>query len=220
MALATPAPIHRSILGGYAPPWKLSRIEPAGRPEPEELALESLDADDPEGALDVLMEAYGPALYRYCRSLVKDPELAEEAHQLTFVQAYEALGTFGRRSSLRSWLFSIARHRCLDCAKIERRRRKRFQLTAVLPEAPHPEPTAEEELGQRDRLAALKECLQRLPERIRETVLLRYAQGLSYVEMEDLGTGRAATLQARVARALPRLRTCLEEKGYDEGSAA
>jgi RNA polymerase sigma-70 factor (ECF subfamily) len=129
-------------------------------------ALAALDRADLDAALGVLMRAYGTPLYRYCRQMVADEELAQDAHQLTFVQAYEGLSRFSRRSSLRTWLFGIARPRCLDALKIERRRRRRCGR-----------------------------------------------QGLTYEQIARLTGERAATLQARVARALPLLRRCLEQQG-------
>jgi RNA polymerase sigma-70 factor (ECF subfamily) len=44
-------------------------------------------------------------------------------------------------------------------------------------------------------------------------VLLRFQQGLSYADIERLTGERATTLQARVVRALPLLRRCLEQQG-------
>ena len=44
-------------------------------------------------------------------------------------------------------------------------------------------------------------------------VLLRFQQGLSYPEIARLSNEKAPALQVRVARALPVLRRCLEEKG-------
>ena len=46
------------------------------------------------------------------------------------------------------------------------------------------------------------------------TVLLRFRDGLSYPEMARACGERAPTLQARVARAMPALRRCLESEGY------
>ena len=66
------------------------------RPERAGTEMEALELDrgDREGALTLLMEAYGVALYRYCRQMVVDPDLADDVHQLTFVQAFEGLGRF------------------------------------------------------------------------------------------------------------------------------
>ena len=56
--------------------------------------------------------------------MVDDGDLADEAHQMTFVQAYEGLPQFAGRSSLRTWLYTIASRVCLDALK-DRGRRQR-----------------------------------------------------------------------------------------------
>lgn len=176
-------------------------------------ALEALDGGETRRALTILMQTYGTAVYRFCRQLIADVELAEEAHQMTFVQAYEGLASFSRRSTLRTWLFSIARHRCLDAAKIARRRWSRFSLTDRLPERASAERGVEDRLVDRSRRRALELCLGELRPNIRSAVLLRFQEDLSYPEMAGVFGDRPATLQARVARALPILRQCLEQKG-------
>ena len=185
----------------------------AGVPDPEHEVLAALDRADRDQALSVLMRLYGVPLYRFCREMVADPDLAEDVHQMTFVQAYEGLPRFGRRSSLKSWLFSIARHRCLDALKMDRRRKRRFEAMDELPERPVAQPSALEELSQGTRTRALEVCLGKLAPRIRETLLLRFQQGLSYPEIARLVKERPPTLQVRVARALPVLRRCLESQG-------
>lgn len=182
----------------------------AGISNPEVEALSALDGGEPKRALSILMQAYGTSVYRFCRQQVADSELAEEAHQMTFVQAYEGFGRFSRRSSLRNWLFSIARHRCLDMVKMTRRRRSRFLLTDRLPEAPLEAPGVEDHLVARSRRKILELCLGELRQEVRAAVLLRFQEDLSYPEMAKALGDRPATLQARVARALPVLRRCLE----------
>lgn len=179
----------------------------------EQEALLALEQGDRKRALTVLMESYGSALYRYCRQLTADDDLAQDVHQLTFVKAYEDLGRFARRSSLRTWLYGIARHRCLDALKEKRRRERRFELVGELPQRHDPADDAEAQLTARDLSRALEECLGRLSPQIRAAVLLRYREDFSYPEMSGICRQRPATLQARVARALPVLRRCLEEQG-------
>ncbi len=186
------------------------RVEPAAG---EGEILSAMERGDYAAALRLLMREHGPAIHRYCRQMVDDGDLADEAHQMTFVQAYEGLPQFAGRSSLRTWLFGIARHRCLDLLKISRRRRKRFQLMDELPDQPSPVETIEDHLAARSRISALGQCLRQLAPHIRAAVLLRFQQGLTYEEMARLEGDRPATLQARVVRALPVLRRCLERKG-------
>ncbi len=179
----------------------------------EREALLALDRGDHKAVLTILMESYGAALYRYCRQLTADEDLAQDVHQLTFVKAYEDLHRFARRSSLRTWLYGIARHRCLDALKQKRRRERRFELVDEPPEQCDAAGNAEDQLTARDLSRALAECLDRLAPRIRGAVLLRYREGFSYPDMARICRERSATLQMRVARALPVLRRCLEEHG-------
>ncbi len=186
-----------------------SRAEPVGSSEPAETAaLAAIDAGDYKVALTRLMQAYGVELYRYCRQMVGNDGLADDVHQTVFVQAYEDLRNFSRRSSLRAWLYGIARHRCLDALKMGQRWGKRFTFTQpadVVDETP----LADERLKSRALSRVLERCLQKLAPHIRMAVLLRYQEGISYEEMADICRERPATLQARVARALPALRSCV-----------
>jgi RNA polymerase sigma factor (sigma-70 family) len=190
-----------------------SRAASGAEPDPEHDAMAALARGSPEEALAVLMRAYGAAVYRYCRQMAGDEDLAQEVHQMTFVQAYEGLPRFGRRSSLRTWLFGIARHRCLDFLKMDRRRRRRFDQLADAPDLPGLDCSVEDRLAERSRARALADCLRSLAPRVRDAVLLRFQQGLSYPEIARLTQEKAPALQIRVARALPVLRRCLEEKG-------
>ncbi len=185
-----------------------------GLPEAiEREALRALDRGDRKEVLNMLMDAYGAALYRYCCLLTAEEDLAQDVHQLAFVQAYEGLGRFARRSSLRTWLYGIARHRCLDALKQKRRRDRRFRPLEEPADRPAADPDAEGRLAAREHARALEECLGRLQPKIRAAVLLRYREAVSYPEMARICRERPATLQARVARALPALRRCLEEQG-------
>jgi RNA polymerase sigma-70 factor (ECF subfamily) len=180
-------------------------------PGPEPAVLAALERGRFEDALSLLMRAYGSAVYRYCRQMTGDDDLAQEAHQMTFVQAYEGLPRFAGRSALRTWLFGIARHRCLDLLKVTRRRRQRFG--EEIAETAAPGGTVEETLTERSRARELIRCLGRLAPRVRDTLLLRFQQGLSYPDIARLSNEKAPALQVRVARALPLLRRCLEEGG-------
>jgi RNA polymerase sigma-70 factor (ECF subfamily) len=185
--------------------------------DPEAEARAALARGDRESALRVLMAAYGPDLYRPCEQVLGRPELVEDVHQMVFVQAFRDLAAFAGRGSLRAWLYSIARHRCLDALKANRRWRRRFLLRERPPEAVDPNPGAEAQLAGGAEAQALSACLARLDPEVRIAVLLRYQDGLSYEEMAKICNARPATLQARVARALPRLRHWLIRLGARDG---
>lgn len=184
------------------------------RDGPERDAFAALERGDHEAALTVLMDAYGDAVYRFCRQLVRDPELAADVQQMTFVAAYRSLGRFRGKSKWKTWLFGIARHRALDAIKMRRRRRQRFVQVEELPEPGEADGGGTEVRAEsRSLKSALADCLAKLAPRIRTAVLLRYQNEMSYRDMAEACGEQAATLQARVSRAMPVLKRCLRAQG-------
>lgn len=185
---------------------------PAEPADPEGLARNALHQGDVQGALTILMETYGDELFRHCLQVVGEPDTANDVHQTVFVQAYRDLSRFAGRSSFRTWLYAIARHRCLDALKMQRRRRRRFLPGLMATERPDPSPDAREQLGRHSEAAALDRALATLTPEVRIAVLLRYRENMSFEQMAEICNARPATLQARVARALPKLRKMLEKE--------
>src|SRR5262245_39514631 len=123
----------------------------------DEEILAALERDDPRRALRLMMTAHGSSVYSHCSRVLADPILAQDVHQTVFVQAYKALATFGRRSSIRTWLFGIANHRCLDALKSRRRSARR--LVQEETDIADPGPAVDESLDRRSLITALDECL-------------------------------------------------------------
>lgn len=170
-------------------------------------------ANEHRAALAALMEAYGDSLYRYCVALVRDQSLAEDILQMTFLDAFRSLPGFQGRSSFRTWLLGIARHRCLDAG----RRRTRWKRLLGRSD-PHEVsglavPSATEVFSDPELGPPLEDCLERLSIDGRDSIVLRFRRNLSYDEMATVTGESAATLRVRVFRALESLRRCLERKG-------
>jgi RNA polymerase sigma-70 factor (ECF subfamily) len=183
-------------------------LAPARGRDPDADVL-ALVGGDTRAALHRLMQRHGRAVYRYCRIALNDAVLADDIHQQVFIEAFRDLPGFAGRSTVRTWLFGIARHRVLDAAKRRRRARSRFQVAAG-DDLPDPRPSPGEGLDDARRQATLVTCLAALDEPIRTAVLLRYQQGLTYEEMAEICGEKAGTLQARVSRALRKLRDRLD----------
>ncbi|HEU5056132.1 MAG TPA: RNA polymerase sigma factor, partial [Kofleriaceae bacterium] len=103
----------------------------------------------------------------------------------------------------------IARHRCLDAVKIGARWRRRFVRAEPLPDAADERPRADDALAESGQVSALVAALAGLPVDSRIAVLLRFREGMTFEEIGAVCGERAATVQARVARALPKLRAAL-----------
>jgi RNA polymerase sigma-70 factor (ECF subfamily) len=177
-------------------------------PDPDADVL-ALVGGDTGAALQRLMQRHGHAVYRYCRSALGDAVLAEDIHQQVFIEAFCDLPGFAGRSTLRTWLFGIVRHRVLDAAKHQRQARAHLDVAAGA-DLPDPTPSPSEGLDDAQLLATVVTCLAALDEPVRTAVLLRYQQGLTYEEMAEICGEKAGTLQVRVSRTLRKLRDRLE----------
>ena len=161
------------------------------------------------------MATYGKAILGYCVRMVHDEAMANDMLQQTFLQAYRDLDRFEGRASVRTWLISIAHNRCLDALKHNQRLKQRIEPNEqAMLEHIEPAATAGERLDRARLLARLEQCVRLLPDSMRATVLERYVTGCTYDELEQTLGASANTLQARVARALRRLKDCLEKHGW------
>ncbi|HEU4732775.1 MAG TPA: sigma-70 family RNA polymerase sigma factor [Kofleriaceae bacterium] len=164
-----------------------------------------------KAAIRKLMQRYGKAVYRYCREALSDGALADDVLQVVFIEAFRDLGRFRGRSSIRTWLFAIARHRVLDAAKSRRRAQSHIE-PADLVHVVDVRPSPGESLDERRLVDALRLCLGELRAPVRAALLLRFQQGFTFEEMALVCRERPGTLQAQVSRALPVLRACIENR--------
>ncbi len=170
--------------------------------------LELVDAGDTRAALRIVMDRHGDAIYRYCCAALRDAALAEDVQQQVLIEAHRDLPAFAGRSTVRTWLFGIARHRVLDAAKVRGRAQARIEIDSRA-DAPDPAPAPDELLDDARLAQHLAACLEELDEKVRTALLLRFQHGFTFEQMAEICGEKSGTLQVRVARALPVLRARL-----------
>jgi RNA polymerase sigma-70 factor, ECF subfamily len=142
-----------------------------------------------ERAAALLVERHADAVARFAASVGAKGDV-QEIVQDTFVRAFSSLGSFRGESTLRTWLFTIARRLLLDRRRSERRRGEQVEvseLDAVTEYDPLDSLVAEET---RQRMTA---ALAKLSPTQREVFVLRVSEGLSYKEIaEAAGTTEGA----------------------------
>lgn len=99
--------------------------------------IERAKAGD-EDAFRDLVEPYRGELHVHCYRILGSVQDAEDALQETLLAAWRGLGTFERRSSVRTWLYSVATNRALNMLRAAKRRP---QVKLPLADVPLPEPT-------------------------------------------------------------------------------
>jgi RNA polymerase sigma factor (sigma-70 family) len=161
-----------------------SAFPPAAALGDDVLARRVRNGDDL--AFEELYRRYHARLYRYCVSVLGNPQEAEEALQSAMFSAYRALRERERELHLRAWLYRIAHNQCLD---LLRRRRDADELSGLEEE---PGPRVDEQVAVREDLRQLRRDLAALVPQQRTALVLREMSGLSHAEI-------AATIEATPA---------------------
>jgi RNA polymerase sigma factor (sigma-70 family) len=145
-----------------------------------------------ERAFETIYERYREPLYRYCRSIMRQREDAEEAFQATMLSAYQTLcGDAEREIALKPWLYRIAHNTCISALR-KRQRHDAAELTDR--EAAPGDVGAQTELA--EELRQLQRDLAELPDAQRSALVMRELGGLSHVEIgRALGEDTAGVKQ-------------------------
>lgn len=179
--------------------------------DPDSDLLALVAKGDMTSAIRLLMQRHGPPVYRYCREALGDAALADDVHQQVFIEAYRDLPKFKRHSAVRTWVFAIARHRILDAAKARQRAYSHIEATDATAVADL-KPSPGERIDEIRLNEALVACLAKLRDHVRTALLLRFQQGFTFEDMAGICREKPGTLQAKVTRALPVLRDCIESR--------
>jgi len=188
------------------------------RVDPDDDVLVLIQQDNLSDATQLLMQRYGAAMFRYACAEVRDATLADDVRQVVFIEAHRDLRRFAGDSTLRVWLFAIARHRVLDAVKKRRRSQSHYEDADGADSAdPHPSPG--ESIDDARLRVLLYQCLDKLNDKSRIAVLMHYLMGFTFEEMAKICGEKPGTLHARVSRALDQLRALIDRAHAPPGKA-
>lgn len=167
-----------------------------------------------QAAMEALYLRHNVRVFRFLVRLVRNPDLAEDLAGDVFLDVWRQAGQFEARSSVSTWLLSIARFKALSSF-----RRKS-------PETSDPETTEEIEdeadtpeisLQKVSKAQALRLCVERLSREHREVVDLVYYHEKKVDEVAAILGIPEATVKTRMFYARKRLSEILREAGIDRG---
>jgi len=182
----------------------------------EELLLTYRDGDS--SAFKALFQRYRGPLFNFLLRRVRDRSRAEELYQEVWTKVIERCEEFRGDSKFSTWLYTIARNRCIDHA---RRMKFRSYKSLDAPRRDSDQPLVERVANpgpsteQLATGAALKEriahAVEELPEDQKEVFLLRQLQGMGFKEIAEVVDVPLNTVKSRMRYALERLQHQLED---------
>lgn len=167
-----------------------------GRPPLDDSAAVEHACLGDERAFALLVERYGQPILSLCFASTLNPADAEELTQEIFLAAWRGLGRFRGDSTFSTWLFALARNACVDHAR-------RAAVRPRLADSAEASPAGREALDDAVRLtaAAILDTAASLSLPLRQALLLRDVQGLSYEEIAQLQGVPLGTVRSRIAAA-------------------
>jgi RNA polymerase sigma-70 factor, ECF subfamily len=163
--------------------------------------------------------------HNFARFLSRDADAAQDIVQEAFLRAYRNFDRY-RGGDARAWVFAIVRN-CYHAWLNERLRRTRFE--APMPdwrEAPEDaahdiaceEDTPESELIRKTESQRVRLIINSLPEPLREVLVLRELEYLSYRQIADIIDLPIGTVMSRLARARQEFGAAWRDKGGETAS--
>jgi RNA polymerase sigma-70 factor, ECF subfamily len=167
---------------------------------------------DPD-LLDHLIEQYQHRLLRYLVYLSGNRELAEDLFQETWIRVLERGHQYDGQHEFSTWLYTVARNLTIDYM----RKKNPVSLDGLMEDEDHApfepadaRPAAWEVVQQHEQAERINAALVGIPVEYRETVVLRFQEGLALDEIATVTGARLGTVKSRLYRGLNMLMSRLK----------
>lgn len=170
-------------------------------------------------ALVEFFSHYQDQLYAFALRVLRNPEDAQDAIQMTFIDVMRRAGEYECIESVRGWLFGIVRK---SCALILRSGDRRMQRESIAGRE-HVSSMSTKDAFRQEAVEikdAILSVLTRLPERYRDAVMLCYCHGLSEAETAEVLGEKIGTVRVQLSRGLEMIRSKLATGGMALGMLA
>jgi RNA polymerase sigma-70 factor (ECF subfamily) len=179
----------------------MTSTSPAPIPADPDVLIERCLKGDQQ-AWDAIVRQYWRKVFNVAYKFVGRHDEAEDLTQDIFLKVFKSLSTFDRRANFQTWLISVSRNLCIDHYRSVRKERETIDrdvnaddLAPVSAEVgPHLA------LERSDLALELRRALHQLPDTLRQAVVMRDLQELSYQEIADRLALPEGTVKSRINR--------------------
>jgi RNA polymerase sigma-70 factor (ECF subfamily) len=194
-----------TVLNGYA-----SDTASADRTHGNEVSSRpgSIGAGNMYGRFQRDIVPHLDAAYNFARFLSRNPDAAQDIVQEAFLRAYRNFDGY-QGGDARAWIFAIVRN-CYQNWLMDRRRKARLEVDIhgqgesgdfSVDDVPSDDDTPETALLRTGEANAVRTVLNKLPRPLREVLVLRELEGLSYRQISETAALPIGTVMSRLARA-------------------
>jgi RNA polymerase sigma-70 factor (ECF subfamily) len=172
-----------------------------------------------DAAFEYLVQKYRRPMVSYMYRMCHNAAAAEDLAQEVFLRVYRSRGNYEPSAKFTTWLYRIATNLAVNHARDSRHERPENtvsvdepdQETGLTLDLPDGSLSAEESILRRERMAAIRQRVQALPERQRTAVVMHKYQQMDYREISEVLKLSESATKSLLFRAYETLRVQLKE---------
>jgi len=168
-------------------------------------ALLSQVARGDKGAMKQLYERHHASLLLFIGSRLRDPAEAFDVAQDTFLDVWRSASRYEHRSSVKTWIFSIARNKTIDRFRRQGREVPLDEDFDPPDLTPNPQAVAEAASD----ATQVRACIEKLSAAHARVVRLAFYEDLGYAEIAEIEQVPEGTIKTRIFHAKKLLMQCL-----------
>ena len=189
----------------------------AGELTDAEVMLRVKAGDD--SAFDFLVQKYRRPIINFMYRMAHNTAAAEDLAQEVFLRVYRSRSSYEASAKFTTWLYRIATNLGMNYSRDTRHERPENIMNLDAPDEetgqasdlPDKTPSVEEEIMRRERLRAIRQKVEALPERQKMAVLMHKYQQMDYRQIADVLKLSESATKSLLFRAYETLRTQLKE---------
>jgi RNA polymerase sigma-70 factor (ECF subfamily) len=172
-----------------------------------------------DSAFDFLVQKYRRPIINFMYRMAHNTAAAEDLAQEVFLRVYRSRSSYEASAKFTTWLYRIATNLGMNYSRDTRHERPENLMnldepdeeTGQSPDLADKTPSVEEEIMQRERLNAIRQKVEALPERQKMAVLMHKYQQMDYKQIAEVLKLSESATKSLLFRAYETLRTQLKE---------
>jgi RNA polymerase sigma-70 factor (ECF subfamily) len=172
-----------------------------------------------EASFNFLVQKHHRAMIHFLFRMTRNQAVAEELAQEVFLRVYRARDSYRAEARFTTWLYRIATNLAVNHARDTKHERAAQTIyldapdeeTGTTPDVADDEPSAEQRLLTKERMAAIKNHVMALPERQRMAVVMHKYQGMDYRQIGEVLKLSESATKSLLFRAYQTLRDTLKD---------
>jgi len=172
-----------------------------------------------QSAFEYLVQKYRRPMISFMYRMARNAAVAEDLAQEVFLRVYRSRETYEPSAKFSTWLYRIATNLAVNHARDTRHERPEVQVSLDEPdeesgttlELPDASLNAEQQMVRRERLRAIRQKIEALPEQQRLAVIMHKYQQMDYKQIADVLKKSESATKSLLFRAYETLREQLKE---------